>query len=46
MLPAYYEFQNAVKICSGLLALDRLSYELHTLQAKAPLYYPTPRCAN
>lgn len=37
MLPAYYEFQNAVKICSGLLALDRLSYELHSLHAKAPL---------
>lgn len=37
MLPQYFEFQNAVKICSGLLALDRLSYELRSLGAKAPL---------
>lgn len=37
MFPEYYEFQNAVKICSGLHALDRLSYELHSLDAKAPL---------
>lgn len=37
MLPEYYEFHNPVKICSGLRALDRLSYELHSLNAKSPL---------
>ena len=37
MLPEYYEFQNPVKICSGLKALDRLSFELHSLNVNAPL---------
>lgn len=37
MIPKYYEFQNKVKICSGVNALENIPYELKMLKASAPL---------
>lgn len=37
MLPLYYEYHNPVKILSGEAALENIPYELHALEAKAPL---------
>lgn len=36
-MPAYYEFQNKVKICSGDNALENIPHELKTLGAARPL---------
>lgn len=37
MLPLYYEYHNPVKLLSGEAALENIPYELHALEAKAPL---------
>ena len=37
MLPLYYEYHNPVKILSGEAALENIPYELHALDAHAPL---------
>ena len=37
MFPLYYEYHNPVKILSGEAALENIPYELHALEAKAPL---------
>ena len=37
MLPLYYEYHNPVKILSGEAALENIPYELHALEAHAPL---------
>lgn len=37
MLPPYFEFQNAVKLLCGELALERIANELHHLGASRPL---------
>ena len=37
MLPLYYEYHNPVKILSGEASLENIPYELHALEAKAPL---------
>ena len=42
MLPAYYEFQNPVKIISGRKALENLPYELDQLGARKPLIVTDP----
>ena len=42
MLPAYYEFQNPVKIISGRKALENLPYELDQWGARKPLIVTDP----
>lgn len=37
MMPSYFEFQNAVKLLCGELALERIANELHHLGASRPL---------
>lgn len=37
MMPPYFEFQNAVKLLCGELALERMANELHHLGASRPL---------
>lgn len=37
MIPAYYEFQNTVKICSGERALENILYELRERGASRPM---------
>ena len=37
MLPLYYEYHNPVKSLSGEAALENIPYELHALEAHAPL---------
>ncbi len=42
MLPEYYEFENPVRILSGLRALDNLPFELGRLGAAKPLVATDP----
>jgi alcohol dehydrogenase len=42
MLPTYYEFENPVRILSGLKALDNLPFELEQLGARKPLIITDP----
>lgn len=37
MIPAYYEFQNTVKICSGEGALENITYELRERNVSRPM---------
>lgn len=46
MLPAYFEFENPVKILSGLKALDNLPFELKRLGAEKPLIVTDPGIAK
>jgi len=42
MIPEYYEFENPVRILSGLRALDNLPFELGRLGARRPLVITDP----
>jgi alcohol dehydrogenase len=37
MIPAYYEFQNTVKVCSGDRALENIPYELEERNVSRPM---------
>jgi len=46
MIPEYYEFENPVRILSGLRALDNLPYELGRLGVSRPLVITDPGVAG